>query len=359
MDIPDIIILKPNRVWRSYLGGKFLDKLEGKPTPQDSFFPEDWIASTTRAINKGREHLEDEGLSKVDINEIEYKLIDLIIQNPKELIGKEHYKKYGPTTQFLLKYLDSAIRLHIQCHPTIPFAKRFLNSDSGKTEAYYILAIRENIKNPYIYLGFQHPPTKEDFKKTIENQDIDKLLSYFKKISIKPGDTFIVPGGLPHAIGGGVFMIEILEPTDFCVRAEFERGGYVLPIESRFMNKGIDFALSMFNYYKISKEEVQSKYFLKPKMSKKYNKDSIEYILIDESVTVCFRLKKLIVKGEIEKNEDSFYIGIVISGEGFILAKNKQYKIEVGDKFFIPNITKEVFFKSDNGIEIIIALPPL
>jgi mannose-6-phosphate isomerase len=39
----------------------------------------------------------------------------------------------------------------------------------------------------------------------------------------------MVPGGMPHAIGEGVFMIEVMEPTDFAVRIEFERGGYVLP----------------------------------------------------------------------------------------------------------------------------------
>ena len=36
-------------------------------------------------------------------------------------------------------------------------------------------------------------------------------------------------------------------PTIAPVRIEFERGGYVLPAESRFMNRGIDFALSMFS----------------------------------------------------------------------------------------------------------------
>ena len=148
----------------------------------------------------------------------------------------------------MLKFLDSAIRLHIQCHPTIPFAQKHLNSNSGKTEAYVILSIRDEVKEPYIYMGFQNPPAKEDFKRMIEEQDTDAILSCFEKIPIKPGDVFMVPGGMPHAIGEGVFMIEIMEPTDFAVRIEFERGGYVLPEESRFMNRGIDFALSMFNF---------------------------------------------------------------------------------------------------------------
>ena len=67
MDLPEIVILEPNRVWRTYPGGRVLDQMEGKPEPEDSHFPEDWIGSTTRAVNRGREHLTEEGLSKVTI----------------------------------------------------------------------------------------------------------------------------------------------------------------------------------------------------------------------------------------------------------------------------------------------------
>ncbi len=62
----------------------------------------------------------------------------------------------------LVKFLDSSIRLHFQAHPTREFSQQYLNSNSGKAEAYYILKVREGIDNPYIYLGFQHPPKKED-----------------------------------------------------------------------------------------------------------------------------------------------------------------------------------------------------
>ena len=60
-----IIELKQNRVWRTYIGGKNLDILSGKNKPADSHFPEDWIASLTGAINPGREHFREEGLSTV------------------------------------------------------------------------------------------------------------------------------------------------------------------------------------------------------------------------------------------------------------------------------------------------------
>ena len=160
MKIPDILFLEANRVWRTYPGGMKLDQLEGLENPRDSHFPEDWIGSTTPAVNKGREHLTDEGLSKIKVAGERLTLKSLFEKEPYALLGPGHFEKYGANTQFLLKFLDSAIRLHLQCHPTIPFAKKYLNSNSGKTEAYIILSIRKDVKEPYIYLGFQKPPDK-------------------------------------------------------------------------------------------------------------------------------------------------------------------------------------------------------
>ena len=139
--------------------------MDGREHPVDSHFPEDWIGSTTRAVNKGREHLTEEGLSKVTIGDETLTLKALLEKKPNRYArSSDTFEKYGANTQFLLKFLDSAIRLHIQCHPTIPFAQKHLNSNSGKTEAYVILSIREEVKDPYIYMGFQNPPAKADFR---------------------------------------------------------------------------------------------------------------------------------------------------------------------------------------------------
>ncbi len=232
MKIPEIILLPTNRVWRAYFGGKVLDILEGKESPTDSHFPEDWIASIIQTNMIGREDYPEEGLSRVIIEGDSFLLRDIIEQYPAQILGNAHYKINGDKTQFLSKFLDSSIRLPIQCHPSREFAKKYLNSNAGKTEAYYILETRPEIEEPYFFLGFQYPPTPEEFKEVTESQDIDKMLTYFEKIPVKSGNVIMVPGGFPHAIGKGIFMIEIMEPTDFCVRAEFEMAGYTIPEEN-------------------------------------------------------------------------------------------------------------------------------
>jgi mannose-6-phosphate isomerase len=353
MNIPAIIFLFPNRVWRTYPGGRTLDELQGNSRPEDSHWAEDWIASTTLAVNKGREAFDGEGYSKVELNGKTYVLKELMDDYPLEILGEEHYKKYGSNTQFLLKFLDGAIRLHIQAHPTIPFAQKYLNSNSGKTEAYVILGIREEVSNPYIYLGFQHPPSKENFKQAVLNQDSERILASFEKIYIKPGDVFIVPGGLPHAIGEGVFMIEIMEPTDFVVRLEFDRGGYRLPEEARFMGRGIDFALEMIEFKQMSVEQVREQYFCKLVLVDKGSHYE-EFKLIGKEQTSCFSVNKLKITGTYIRKSNNFHVGIVSRGHGIIQVGTSSFPIKTGDKFLIPYKTKEVSYTATVEMEIVL-----
>ena len=153
-------------------------------------------------------------------------------------------------------------------------------------------------------------------------------------------------------------MVEIMEPTDFAVRIEFERGGYVLPEEARFMGRGVDFGLSMFQFDQRSVEEVRKQNFVQPKLIHRYNDSSNEYSLMDEQVFHCFRVKKICLTGRLKKKEESFYIGIVTQGAGTISTYDLTLEVRMGDKFFVPFLTDRVQMESQEGMEILIALPP-
>lgn len=358
-EIPNILFFPPNRVWRTYLGGKTLDTLEGRPWPKDSHFPEDWIGSTTRAVNPDRPDVSDEGLSSISLQGERVLFRDLVARDPGKMVGEDHYRRYGASTGFLLKLLDSAVRLHIQCHPTVAFAKEHLGSDSGKTEAYVILETRAEVARPYIYLGFQKPPTPRELRRAIEEQDIAALESFFEPIPVQRGDVFMVPGGLPHAIGEGIFMIEIMEPTDFVVRIEYERGGYRLPQEARFMGRDVAFALSMMSLKRISRQQVQKDLFCAPRRLKTYGRDGYEDLLIGTDKTECFGVKKLTVTGQIQKEERSFYLGIVSRGRGEVLDETKKvWPLKQYDRFFVPFSTRELAFRATEPMEIYLFTPP-
>ena len=192
-----IIELPQNRVWRSYQGGLLLDKLAGKSEPQDSHYPEDWIGSVTAARNPDSQD-EHEGVSIVQVDGRDIALPDLIATDPGYFLGKEHVARFGQQPMLLVKFLDSAVRLQLQAHPTAEFAQQHLGASSGKAEAYYILSARDDIEQPYVYLGFQRPPDRAEFKRWIENQDMESILSCFDKIPVKPGDVLFIPGRVPH-----------------------------------------------------------------------------------------------------------------------------------------------------------------
>ncbi len=56
---------------------------------------------------------------------------------------------------------------------------------------------------------------------------------FFDKIAVKPGDVLFIPGGVPHAVGNGIFMVEIMEPSVLVVRFEFESAGCHAPEPAR------------------------------------------------------------------------------------------------------------------------------
>jgi mannose-6-phosphate isomerase len=281
----------------------------------------------------------------------------LLEEFPLELVGPDHYEKYGPRTQFLVKFLDSSVRLHIQVHPTVSFSRKYLGSNHGKTEAYVILDVREEVKDPYIYFGFQNPIAKEDFKKAVEKQDIKTITNCFEKINIAPGDIFIVPGGIPHAIGPGVLMIEIMEPTDFVARLEFEAGGYHLPEAARFMDRGLDFAMDMTHFNKISQETIKSDYFCKPRVSEEQD-GGFEVVLIDEKQTSCFRVTRLHIRKTYSTRYDSLYIAIVTEGHGWVKTAKQEIEIKKGDRFLIPFDTKYVDYLAESELQIVLVFPP-
>lgn len=346
MQLPHIIPLQVNRVWRSYTGGANLDRLAGKPDGSDTHFPEDWLLSTTRAVNPGRNDSPEAGESAAVIGDRVLPLSQLLRQYPEPMLGAEHVANHGQKPGFLLKFLDSAVRLHIQCHPTREFSRKRLNADAGKAEGYFILATRENVA-PYIYLGFQRPPDREVFKQAILRQDTEAILACFDPVPIKPGDVFLVPGGVPHAIGAGVLMVEIMENTDFAVRIEFECAGYRLPEASRFMGRDVDFALDMFAFTRHSPERLRNELFVIPQPIEQQPGGELT-ALFHPGNNNCFQLKRLTVRERFVFRQNAFHALAVTRGTGRIVSGTCAYPLRPGARFFLPAAAREFTLTADS-----------
>jgi mannose-6-phosphate isomerase len=352
-----ILRLPPNRVWRTYSGGLMLDRMEGRASPADGPFPEDWLGSTVRAINPNREQ-KHEGLARVIFTGGEAVLADLVASDPEYFLGAQHISRFGTKTMVLVKYLDAAVRLPFQVHPTVEFSRRHLKAESGKTEAYYILSTRPEVTEPFIYLGFQRPPSRAELRRMIVEQDIAAMESCFDKIPVKPGDVYVVPGGLPHAIGGGVLMVEIMEPTDFVARVEFNVAGRVIPESARFMGRDVDFALDLFSFEPVPVFNVQSHWCCQPRI---FEADSAmrREALVDRRYTDRFNVLRTTLTGRKQWRSKGFTILLVVEGSCGISTPQEEIQLGKFDRIIVPHGLEPLEITPNNGVVFLECLPPV
>ncbi|MCG3181497.1 MAG: hypothetical protein BIFFINMI_03893 [Phycisphaerae bacterium] len=339
---PPLLPLPPNRVRRGYRGGLMLDRLQGLAAPADSDRPEDWIASTVAAANPGLPPEPGEGLARVDAGNGPILLRDLFAADPDHYVGGDHFARMGPELGFLAKLLDSSMRLHVQAHPTAAFAREHLGSRWGKLETYIVLAVRPGCAGT-ILLGFQRPPPAAEWRRIVFEQDIPAMMACFDPIPVAPGDVFVVPGGLPHAIGAGVLMVEVMEPTDLVVRCEFEREGIVVPPAGRFMGRDPDFAMRIFDYTPLpTAADVRRRCGVTPAPTRA-GEGFAEELLIGPQQTDCFRITRLRITGPATvPKPPRVQVAIVAAGQGAAVAGDRRIDLRPGAKFLLPAATEAV-----------------
>jgi len=335
-----LLKLPPNRVRRNYRGGAGIDKLHGRNACRDNDQPEEWVGSMEIASNPGLAPVADEGLAFVQTENGKIFLKDLVNADKQFYLGDYLHKDGTWQLSFLLKILDSAMRLHVQVHPTTEYANRVLHKPYGKLECYYILGVRGG-QEPYIRLGFQHAPTKAEWKRIVAEQDKAAMDACFEKIPVAVGDVWYIPGGMPHAIGEGITMLEIMEPSDLVIRCEFEREGIVVPPAARFMGKDLDFALDIFDYTAYSKQDIMNKCRIQPRIVEK-EPDFVNTCLVGTELTNCFTVNKLQIWQKVNiKHEHKFTLGVVCEGKCLITTATESITLERGDSFAIATAVSD------------------
>jgi len=347
----------PNRVWRTYEGGALIDKWKKIVPETDGSMPEEWIMSTITARGKNRP--KDEGLSLIKTTEGIKPLKDLIDSNLELFLGKEIAEKYG-TTGVLIKMLDSLERLTIQVHPDKNYARTIFNSEFGKTESWYVLNTREiDGEKSAIYMGFKKNVTKKEWQSHFENQNIQGMLDCLHKIEVKPGDAFMIYGGVPHAIGSGCFLLEVQEPTDYTMRVEKTTpNGLTIGPELIHQDVGEEKMLECFHYDTYSLDEALKAWKIFPETLDHSNEFTLNTIF-NSKHTNCFGLNELILNGSYSiKGNSRFYVAVIYSGEGIMKCNDQEYTYKQGDEIFISAAISELTLISKNPSKILLCYPP-
>ena len=241
-----LIRFAPNRVGRVYAGGAEIDRLQGVEAPADGGCPEEWIASTVEAQGPRRP---GEGVSRVLLPDGGSVPFDRLLgEEAEEILGPAHVARFGKAPGFLTKLLDSAIRLPVQAHPDRAAAKRLFGSEYGKTEAWIVIGGRKiDGEEPYLLMGFNESFDYEVFRREALAGVMERTVGMMHRCPVVPGEVYLITGGLPHAIGSGVFVQEIMEPTDYVIQPELHCGGTRLDERARWGGLDPEKALGVFH----------------------------------------------------------------------------------------------------------------
>ena len=331
--VKEPIFFERNRVYRIYKGGMPYKELfnDGFDDGTDNMFPEEWIASKVKAINP-KYFGERDGVSKIKDTDIFFD--DLLRDYKKELLGDRKY-------DCLVKFLDSAVRLPFQVHPTKEFSRKHFNSDYGKTEAWLVVAKRPNAK---LYFGFKDKITKEQLSVLEERSEVEKDImgNLLAGVDVNVGDIWLIKAGLIHAIGAGCTIVEVQEPTDFTIQPERWCNDYHISYEEEYIGLDKDTALNAINY-DIYGDSAKAYAKVTPTVeieTETYKKE----VLISYEDTPCFGENRHTIKnggGFTMDFAPSVYI--CLDGNAVITGENYRKEIKKGDYFYLPFVAEGKF----------------
>jgi mannose-6-phosphate isomerase len=272
-------------------------------------------------------------------------LAELLRREPSALVGEASSRAEGPTLGLLVKLLDAGQRLPVHCHPSRQRAREMLGSPFGKTEAWLILGTDETAQ-PRLWGGLREEVPREQFRSWIEDEDGEALLDALVEYAAQPGDVFFVPGGTPHAIGAGVFLLELQEPTDYSVVAETR--GFPIDHLDASLALGWERAINFF--------DLRPQKDLRQAPTKQSSGVSR---LFDSRADAYFRALRMRVDGEARLPfQPAYAVGVVLGGVGVLSGATKELSLQRGFTFVLPAAAVPGARISGTGLDLVWCLGP-
>jgi mannose-6-phosphate isomerase len=182
------------RIW----GGSAVSDVFGKDTPTGVNIGESWELAD---LPDDKSVIANGPLAGRDIAAV-------IEEFGEAITGKSDFT---PPLPLLIKILDARDVLSVQVHPDADTCKRTGKGDP-KTECWYIIDAKPGA---CIYKGLKGGTTKEQFAAAISDGTCADLI---EKIEVVVGECHFLPSGTIHAIGAGLLIAEIQEPSDTTYR---------------------------------------------------------------------------------------------------------------------------------------------
>lgn len=301
--------LPPNGIPRFYRGGPAIAELRGFD-PGGDRVPEEWIASTTTVFGEA-----ELGLSRLEDGEL---LRDVIAKDPEGWLGPAHAERFGADPALLVKLLDAGQRLPVHAHPDGPFAREHLGTKFGKTEAWIVIAAKPGAQ---VHLGFRDAVSEDTVCAWIADQDHDAMLGALNPLDVTAGDAIFVPAGVAHAIGEGLLIIELQEPSDMSVLLEWDGFG-IEDEDEATLGLGWDTALGCVELAACDAAPLRG-----PRT------DGAVAELLPRAADSFFSAQRIAPAGDATQLEAGFAVIVVIDGAGRIA----ELDVQRGDAILVPH----------------------
>jgi len=139
---------------------------------------------------------------------------DVVASDPNGLLGKDGLAATSglPVFSLLIKIIDAERSLSIQVHPTDALAPA---GALGKTEAWHVLDARPGA---VIYAGLRDEVCFDELAAAARAGR--PLVSLVRAQPAEAGMTMLAPAGTIHALGGGIAIYEIQQPSAITYRLD-------------------------------------------------------------------------------------------------------------------------------------------
>ena len=315
------VLLPPNRLAHFYLGGEAITRLRHVPAPAERS-PEEWLASTTT-----RHGEESVGLSTLPDGRL---LRNAVRDDPAAWLGPTPMPGGPGDVGVLVKLLDAGQRLPVHVHPGRPFAAEHLGSCYGKTEAWFVLDAADDAT---LHLGWREDVDPADLRRAVDEQDTDWLLERTNPLPVRAGDVVLVPAGTAHAIGAGVFVVEVQEPSDFSLLLEWR--GFGEPADA-FLGLETGRALDLVRLPATGPDELSQLVRHVEPGSRHPGPER----LLPPAADPFFRADLLApVHGGAVAVEPGFGVVVTVAGEGVLSCAAGDLRVGSGDVLAVPHAT--------------------
>lgn len=329
--------LATNTPRRFYRGGERIFAFRGLEASADfdGYRPEDWIGSTARLFA--------EGGGGVTTLEGGLELPDAFAADADGWFGEAHVARFGGDPNLLTKLLDSGERLPVHSHPSREFATAHLDCDHGKTEAWIVLVAEPEAT---VWVGFRDELSPEDLVDLVDAQD-DRLLAALNPIKVTAGDAVLVPAGQPHAIGEGVLILELQEPTDFSVMLEHRRFG--LELDHAFLGLERPLALQSVDHGPVTADRLES-------LRRRWIDVEDSGSALPDEASAYFRAEVVRpVTGDVTVAA-AYAAVVVVDGQGSLTSRNGTREVRAGEVLLVPHSVGDVTVSGN--VTLIRCMPP-